>query len=75
MSVAILAALILATAPDQDIIPLDQYPVADQPLDDPVAVCLLDEGFSGRPDDGAEAIYAPREAIEWCADTYRLTYV
>lgn len=44
---------------------LDRYETAEGA--DPVAECLLAQGYTGRPDDGAETIYAPREAIEACA--------
>lgn len=50
----------------------DRYLVAedtsdDQSHPDPVAECLLSQGYRGLPGDGAEAIYAPASVIEGCA--------
>lgn len=50
----------------------DRYLVAEDTTDDhsdpdPVADCLTAQGYMGDPDDGEEAIYAGRTAIEACA--------
>lgn len=51
------------------------YPYEDTTDDhsnpDPVADCLLAQGYTGLPDDGEEAIYAGRTAIEACAAVTR----
>lgn len=46
----------------------DRYLVDTTMVDgDPVADCLIVEGFHGRPDDGAEQVYATWPEIEACA--------
>lgn len=45
----------------------DQYAVDTTKDSDPVADCLISEGFHGRPDDHSETIYATSDAIEGCA--------
>lgn len=44
----------------------DRYDVDTASDVDPVADCLTDEGFHGRPDDGSETIYATDQAIADC---------
>lgn len=44
----------------------DQYAVDVDASSDPVADCLLDEGYHGRPDDRSETIYATSQAIDGC---------
>lgn len=45
----------------------DQYAVDTRSSSDPVADCLIGEGYHGRPDDASETIYATSDAIEGCA--------
>lgn len=42
------------------------YLLPDEDGDDPVADCLLDLGWIGKPDDAMEAIYAPTIVIRQC---------
>jgi hypothetical protein len=49
---------------------LDAYAAGETDGPDPIADCLLARGYRGLPTDHAEAIYAPRDVIEWCAAKY-----
>lgn len=45
----------------------DQYEVDMSGASDPVAECLIAQGYHGRPDDNAEIIYSTSDAIDRCA--------
>lgn len=56
-------------SPDADNFrPADSYELASDDQADPVADCLVEAGWTGIAGDSEARIYAPREAIERCAD-------
>lgn len=45
----------------------DRYELVDDETSDPVADCLIAQGYRGLPGDGQAVIYAPAAVVEGCA--------